>query len=99
MNKAIKGKQDFYNKALRLARLNKMYMKDIISLKNTIADSKRNGKIEKKYGRMLDWENKEFFCDRLYLVPIYSLVKGKKVSLNSSLGLTKAQFEAQRLDV
>lgn len=61
MNKALKQKLKFYNKVLRIARNNEMYMKDVITLYNTIHTSKRMSKLEKKRGLVFDWENKSHF--------------------------------------
>lgn len=99
MNKALKQKLKFYNKVLRIARDNDMYMKDVITLYNTIHTSKRMSKLEKKYGLVFDWENKEVLCDILYLVPLCTIIKGEKVSLEKSRGVTKEQYEAESLEV
>lgn len=99
MNKALKQKLKFYNKVLRIARDNEMYMKDILSLYNTLHTSKHMSKLEKKHGLVFDWENKKVFCDRLYLVPLCTIIKGKKVSLRKSRQVTKEQYEAESVDV
>lgn len=99
MNKALKQKLEFYNKVLRIARDNQMYMKDVITLYNTIHTSKRMSKLEKKYGLVFDWENKSHFLGRIYLVPLCTVIKGKKVSLKKSRYITKEQYEAESLEV
>lgn len=99
MNKALKQKVKFYNKVLRIARDNDMYMKDIISLYNTLHTSKRMLKLEKKHGLVFDWDNKEVFCDRLHLVPLCSIIKGEKVSLKKSRQVTEEQYEAESVEV
>lgn len=99
MNKALKQKLKFYNKVLRIARDNEMYMKDIISLYNTLHTSKRMSKLEKKHGLVFDWENKKHFLDRIYLVPLCTIIKGERVSLKKSRQVTKEQYEAESVEV
>jgi hypothetical protein len=99
VNKILKQKQKFYNKVLRIARINQMYMEHVISLYNTLHESKRMDKLERKHGRVLDWDNKGSLGERLYFVPLCTTVKGKMVSLKRSRGITKAQYEAESLEV
>ena len=99
MNKALKQKLEFYNKVLRIARDNDMYMKDVITLYNTLHTSKRMSKLEKKYGLVFDWENKKHFLGRIYVVPLCTVIKGEKVSLKKSRNITKEQYEAESVEV
>lgn len=99
MNKILKQKQKFYNRVLRIARMNQMYMKDVIRLFNTIHESKRMGKLERKHGVVFDWANKDILGGRLYFVPLCTIIKGKMVSLKKSRGVTKAQYDAESLEV
>lgn len=98
MNKVLVRKKRQYSRLLRVARTNDMKLSDLVHILNRVSSTKRLYKLRKKHGMLLDWENKELFFGTFYLVPTYILVKGKKVSLESSISVTKAQFEAENLE-